>query len=228
MNLKPLLPGLALVLAACGDVKNPNGMPDEPTSSAPVKVVTANPPKPDSAAAKTENPVMPADTAMTGAWLLLDGALRSHDAQVLNQLLDPEYGLWILEQNGSVPLVTRVADSEQFRDQQQRPLFALDKKLMTCAAPQTVAALPTPNCPGGKFTREGCFAGPSTAFRALDFWARASLKGGNRNQGQAAQGRTVRSVLQTSTGYQFHFAKSAGAGGRWRLIFIDLRGACPS
>ncbi|GAB2463946.1 hypothetical protein GCM10011375_15970 [Hymenobacter qilianensis] len=228
MNLKPLLPGLALVLAACGDVKNPNGMPDESTSNASARIVTANPPKPDSAAAKTENPVMPADTSVTGAWLILDGALRSHDAQVLNQLMDPEYGLWILEQAGGTPRVTRVADVQQFRDQQQQPLFALDKKLMTCAAPQPVAALPSASCPGGKFGQEGCFVGPSTAFRGLDFWAQASVKGGNRNQGQAAQGRTVRSVLQTRTGYQFHFAKSAGVGGRWRLIFVDLRGACPS
>ncbi len=40
---------------------------------------------------------MPADTTVTGAWLLLEGALRGHDAQVLNQLIDPEFGLWILE-----------------------------------------------------------------------------------------------------------------------------------
>ena len=53
-----------------------------------------------------------------------------------------------------------------------------------------------------------------------------TVKGGTAAQGQAAQGRTMRSVLQTQSGFRFHFAKSAGAGGRWRLIFLDLRVSC--
>lgn len=226
MNTNFLLPALALLLAACDDVKNPNGMPDQPTSSAPPQVISDAPPKPDSAAARTENAVMPADTSVTGAWLILDGSLRGHDAATLNQLLDPEYGLWVLEQTGGTPLVTRVADVRRFRDQHQQPLFALDKSLMACAAPQAVAKLPTAACPASTFAEEGCFAGPSAPFRALDFWKTAAIKGGNRNQGQAAQGRCVRGVLQTRSGYQFHFSKSAGVGGRWRLVFIDLRGVC--
>jgi len=227
MHLKFLLPALALLLASCGDVNNQNGMPDQPTSSAPPQVVTDAPPKPDSAAAKTENPVMPADTSVAGAWLILDGSLRGHDAATLNQLLDPEYGLWVVEQTGAEPLVTRVADVRRFRDQHQQSLFAVDKRLMACAAPKPVAKLPVAVCPAGTFAESGCFAGPSTAFRALDFWQTAALKGATRNQGQAALGRCVRGVLQTRTGYQFHFSKSAGVGGRWRLVFIDLRGACP-
>ena len=214
-----------LLLAAC-TAKNPNGMPDQPTSSAPPQVIAANPPKPDPAAAKTENAVMPADTSVTGAWLILDGSLRGHDAATLNQLLDPEYGLWVVEPAAAAPLVTRVADVRQFRDQRGQPLFALDKKLMTCAEPQVVAHLPTPTCPAGTFAEAGCFSGPSAPFRALSFWKTAAIKCGNRNQCQAALGRCVRGIVQTRTGYQFHFSKSAGVGGRWRLVFVDLRGGC--
>lgn len=224
--MKRLVPVLVLLLASCGDVKNPNGMPDQPTSQAPAQVIPARPGNPDSAATKTENAVMPSDTALTGAWLILDGALRSHDAQVLNQLMDPEYGLWVVEQAGRKPFITRVANVSSFRSQQQQPLFSLEKTLMTCAAPQAVAKLPVPTCPAGTFAREGCFSGPATGFRALDFWPQATLKGGTRQQGQAAQGRAMGTVLQTRTGYQYHFSKSAGAGGRWRLVFIDMRGAC--
>ena len=225
--MKLFLPALALLLAACGDVKNPNGMPDQATSSAPPQVISHDPPKPDPAAAKTENAVLPADTSVAGAWLILDGSLRGHDAATLNQLLDPEYGLWVLEQTGAAQLVTRVADVGHFLDQHQQPLFALDKQLMAGAAPKAVAALPVPKCPAGTFAVAGSFAGPSTSFRALDFWRTAAIKNGTRNQCQAAQGRCVRGVLQTRTGYQFHFSKSAGVGGRWRLVFIDLRGTCP-
>ena len=57
---------LALLLVAC-NAKNPNGMPDEPAGKSAIKVATDNPPKPDSAAARTENAVMPADTSVAGA-----------------------------------------------------------------------------------------------------------------------------------------------------------------
>ena len=220
-----------LLLAAC-ETKNPNGMPDEPVGQGPVEVATDNPPKPDSAAARTENPVMPADTSVAGAWLLLEGALRGHDAEVLNQLIDPEFGLWILEQPGAMPLVTRVAEVGAFRRAHQNlPLFSLDKQLMACLQLRDVQLLPEADCglqtkQNAGFAQQGCFAGPATAFRSLEFWASATVKGGTAAQGKAAQGRTGRTVLQTRTGFRFHFAKSAGVGGRWRLIFIDLREPC--
>ena len=222
---------LALALAAC-DTKNPNGLPDEKAAQSTVQGATGNPPKPDSAAARTENPVMPADTSVAGAWLLLEGALRGHDAAVLNQLIDPEFGLWVLEQPGAMPLVTRVAEVGAFRRANlDLPLFSLDKQLMSCPQLRVVPQLPEADCglqtkQNAGFARQGCFAGPATAFRALDVWPSATVKGGTSAQGKAAQGRAVRTVLQTRTGFRFHFAKSAGAGGRWRLIFIDLREPC--
>ena len=224
---------LALLLAACNP-PNPNGMPDEQPGKGSLQSATGTPPKPDSAAARTENPVMPADTSVAGAWLLLEGALRGHDAAVLNQLIDPEFGLWILEQPGAVPLVTRVAEVGAFRRSTQAlPLFSLDKQLMSCPQLRSVARLPEADCGlqtkrNAGFAQQGCFAGPATAFRGLDFWPSATVKGGTAAQGKAAQGRTGRTVLQTRTGFRFHFAKSAGVGGRWRLIFIDLREPCMS
>ncbi|SFP89053.1 hypothetical protein [Hymenobacter arizonensis] len=222
---------LALLLAAC-NTKNPNGMPGETAAPASVQALPATAPKPDSAAARTENAVMPTDTSVAGAWLLLEGALRGHDAQVLNQLIDPEFGLWILEQPGALPLVTRVVEAGAFRRaDQNRLLFSLDKQLMTCPQLQVLKQLPAADCAlqtkqNAGFAQQGCFSGPATAFRALDFWPSATVKGATAAQGKAAQGRTVRSVLQTRTGFRFHFAKSAGAGGRWRLIFMDLRQPC--
>lgn len=230
MRISSWLAGSALLLLVGCDAQNPNGMPDEPAAQGSVRAMPATPP--DSATARVENPVMPADTSVAGAWRLVEGALRGHDAQVLNQLLDPEFGLWILEQPGALPLVTRVAEVQAFRRAyQDRPLFSLDQQLMACPQllvlkqlPAADCALQTPQSAG--FARQGCFTGPATAFRALDFWGSATVKGGTVAQGQAAQGRTVRTVLQTRTGFRFHFAKSAGSGGRWRLIFLDLRTPC--
>ena len=232
MRLLSWLPcATALLLAAC-DTKNPNGMPDQPAGQSTMQNRPATAPKPDSAAARTENAVMPSDTSVAGAWLLLEGALRGHDAEVLNQLIDPEFGLWILEQPGAVPTVTRVADVAAFRRAGSgQSLFSLDKQLMTGAKLQVARELPDADCglqtkQNAGFAQSGCFSGPATTFRNLEFWSSATLKGGTAAQGKAAQGRTVRTVLQTRTGFRFHFAKSAGAGGRWKLIFIDLREPC--
>ena len=234
MRLLSWLPcATALLLVAC-DTKNPNGMPDQPAGQSAVQPLPGTAPKPDSAATRTENPVMPADTSVAGAWLLLEGALRGHDAQVLNQLIEPEFGLWILEQPGAVPVVTRVADVQAFRRAGLAlSLFSLDKQLMAGAKLQPAAQLPEADCglqtkQNAGFAHQGCFSGPATAFRSLDFWPHATVQGGTAAQGKAAQGRTVRTVLQTRTGFRFHFAKSAGAGGRWKLIFIDLREPCMS
>ena len=221
----------ALLLVGC-DTQNPNGMPDRPAAQSTVHALPATAPKPDSAAARTENAVMPADTSVAGAWLLLEGALRGHDAHVLNQLIDPEFGLWILEQPGAVPTVTRVADVRAFRRAgPEQSLFSLDKQLMTGARLQQASEIPEADCglqtkQNAGFSHQGCFSGPATSFRGLDIWPHATVKGGTAAQGKAAQGRTVRTVLQTRTGFQFHFAKSAGAGGRWKLIFMDLREPC--
>ncbi|GAA4011911.1 hypothetical protein GCM10022408_25550 [Hymenobacter fastidiosus] len=233
MRVPPILAAaaFALLLAAC-DTKSPNGMPDQSPGQSSVQALPATAPRPDPAAARTENPVMPADTSVAGAWLLLEGALRGHDAGVLNQLIDPEFGLWILEQPGAMPLVTRVAAVGTFRRAYQNlPLFSLDKQLMTCPQLRVMQQLPDADCgrqtrQNAGFAQSGCFAGPATAFRSLDLWPGATVKGGTAAQGKAAQGRTVRTVLQTRTGFRFHFAKSAGVGGRWRLIFIDLREPC--
>ncbi|WP_019947393.1 hypothetical protein [Hymenobacter aerophilus] len=229
MRFPLLLPALAaFLLTACGDTKNPNGMPDEPraTGQEAQVLTSADVPDPDPATVGTEKAVLPADTSVAGAWVILEGSLRGHDAETFNQLIDPEYGLWLLEQSGGKPQITRVADVKNLLTQTDKPLFSLDKKLMDCPTPQVVERLPEPNCPAGTFAQKGCFNGPSTQFRAQDFWQTATLNQATRNQAQAAVGRCVRGVLQTTTGYQFHFSKSAGAGGRWRIVFIDLRGAC--
>ena len=93
---------------------------------------------------------------------------------------------------------------------------------MTGAKLQLAKQLPDADCglqtrQDAGFMHPDCFSGPATAFRGLD---------GTAAQGKAAQGRTVRAVPQPQTGFRFHFAKSAGVGGRWKLIFIDLREPC--
>ncbi|TYZ10028.1 hypothetical protein FY528_09175 [Hymenobacter lutimineralis] len=129
-----------------------------------------------------------------------------------------------------MPLLSRVSRVTAFRrEYQQLPLLSIARQLMDCPAPVSVAQFPRFDCGAqgegrSGFAQEGCFAGPGAAFQTLDVWPYATLRGGTAAQGKAAQQRVLRTVLQTNTGFRFHFGR--GADGRWRLLYLDLRVPC--
>jgi len=219
-------PVLALLLASC-DARPSADQAEAPASQAPAAVVadTAQ----HTAPAATAQPV---DTAVAGAWRQLETALRTRDAAALTQLIDPAVGLWVLEQPGAVPAVTRITNLSSFRRSYQGlPLVSVGAQLMNCPQLRALPALPDAACglqteQNAGFALSGCLSGPASSFRQMDLWPYASVKGGTAAQGQAAQRRCTHTVLQTQTGFRFHFAQPATPGGRWHLIFIDLRTPC--
>jgi hypothetical protein len=215
-----------------------SGRPAEETAQPgrPVPVVPALPADTSSAVARrlTPPPPLSVDTLVADAWAQLQRALRQHNAAQLNQLIAPETGLWLVEQPGATLTITRVAAGTAFRRAYlHSPLAELAPRLVPCALLQAVAQLPEVDCgeqTNGRsgFARDGCFAGPATAFQEMDLWPAAVVKGGTVAQGRAAQQSIGRTVLHTRTGFRFHFARVPGTGGRWRLVFIDLRSPCIS
>ena len=177
-------------------------------------------------------PALPLDTEMAGPWMQLQRAWLGHDAALLNQLIDPTLGLWVVGENDAGVVITRVVTGTAFRQVFARlPLQSTERALPPCSELLAVARLPEIDC-GNRvngrsgFEQDGCFTGPPTEFRALDLWARARLKGATPAQGRAAQARVARTVLLTSSGFRFHFARTPA--GRWCLVFIDLRAPCIS
>ncbi|MDO7852524.1 hypothetical protein [Hymenobacter convexus] len=175
-------------------------------------------------------PALPLDTEIAPTWRRLRTALRRHDAAQLNQFLDPKLGLWVLEDGDTGLTITRVAAGTAFQRAYARvPVPNLDRQ--ACATLLAVTAFPEVDCGdrvSGRsgFARDGCFAGPATDFQALDIWPRARLRGGTAAQGRVAQARVARTVLHTGSGFRFHFAQAPG--GRWHLVFVDLRPPCIS
>jgi hypothetical protein len=171
---------------------------------------------------------------VANAWTRLQNALRRHDAAQLNQLIDPALGLWVVEDGDTGVVITRVAAGAALRKATARTaLLRLERQLPECPAPLAVAQFPEIDCGDyghgrSGFARDGCFAGPATDFQALDMWAHARLTGGTVAQGRAAQAQVRRTVLHTRSGWRFHFAQAPGVGGRWRLVFVELRAPCIS
>ena len=220
---------LVLALAGC-ETRRPREETGEPSRKVPVASTL---PKDTSGRARLPlPPALPLDREIGPAWTRLQNAFRRHNAAQLNQLLDPALGLWVMEDGDAGITITRVAAGAAFRRAYaSMPLQDIERQLPFCAALLAVPQLPDVDCGdrvNGRsgFERDGCFAGPATDFQAVDIWRRARLKGGTAAQVRAAQGRVVRTVLHTRSGFRFHFAN--GPGGRWYLVFIDLRQPCIS
>ncbi|WP_400192227.1 hypothetical protein [Hymenobacter sp. B81] len=169
------------------------------------------------------------DTSLPAAFTRFTDALRQADTTALNGLIEPAHGLWILEQPGALPLLTRVGDIRGFRrENQQRPFFSLAAELMPCLRPEPVDTLPRATCdgrPGNEagFARLGCLLAPHRDAGLNGIWPHATLRGGTVAQGQAALARISHTVLQTRSGFRFHWARTAQG---WRLVLVDLRIPC--
>ncbi|GAB2849282.1 hypothetical protein [Hymenobacter ruber] len=205
---------------------------DAPSRAVPV--ATPLPPDTSGRARRPLPPALPLDTEVADAWTRLQTALQRHDAAQLNPLIDPALGLWVVADGDTGVVITRVAAGAALRKAIARePLLRLEHRLSACAALLAVAQFPEIDCGEyghgrSGFARDGCFAGPAADFQALDMWSRARLVGGTAAQGRAAQARVGRTVLHTRSGWRFHFAQAPGAGGRWYLVFVDLRAPCIS
>lgn len=220
---------MALSLAGC-ETRQPREEVEAPSRAVPV----ATPLRTDTSS-RTRRPlppVLPLDTEVAATWTRLQNALRRHDAAQLNQLIDPALGLWVMAEGDVGVVITRVAAGAAFRQAYARvSLQSIEQQLGHCSTLLAVAQFPEIDCGdrvNGRsgFERDGCFAGPAADFQAMDIWAHARLKGGTAAQGRAAQERVARTVLHTRSGFRLHFAK--GPGGRWYLVFVDLRKPCIS
>ncbi|TXK20946.1 hypothetical protein FVR03_23915 [Pontibacter qinzhouensis] len=155
-------------------------------------------------------------------------ALQASDTLTLQHYIDPENGLWVIEQPGAMPKMTHVQDLKTFRrEYQQRSFFTIKTELPTCELQQE----PFPNfdCAAmdqgrSGYTKDGCFASPdATAFQKTNIWDHASLTGTELRQVHATLPLLHHSVLHTQSSFRFHFGFSKG---RWHLYFADLRIPC--
>ncbi|RAK63853.1 hypothetical protein [Hymenobacter edaphi] len=210
---------LALLLGACHARDQANRSPAD--LDAPGEVIKEKP----LPAARA----MQADTTVAGAFLRWAEAVRRADTAAVNAFISPAHGLWVLEQPGALPLLTRVTDVRRLRRSQPQPsFFTLAAELMPCLRPTVVDTLPTATCdgpPGNEagFARTGCLLGPARAAALSSIWDHATLRGGSAAQGRAAIATGRYAVLQTDTGYRFYWARIAG---QWWLVLLDLRVPC--
>jgi hypothetical protein len=154
-------------------------------------------------------------------------AVFNEDAEAFNNFIDPERGLYILENWAGKTQVTPVKDIRTYkRPFQQQSFFTIKTLLQNCELKEE--ELPALNCSTQSntmagYSKEGCFAGPATDFKASSFYKENNTTTAEIKNIEAALTLLQKTVLQTSSSYRFHFGQ---VNNQWKVLFVDLRTPC--
>jgi hypothetical protein len=176
---------------------------------------------------KPATDTLSAKTAFFSFFNDLQSAVYNEDADTFNHFIDQEHGLYIIENPGAMPRMTLVKDISNFkREFQDQSFFTIKIRLQTCQLQEE--SLPTFNCEGqtagnSGYSKEGCFVADANAFRETEIYKFAGLSEDEQNHIKKMLPLVQKTVLQTSSSYQFHFGQ---LNGKWKVLFIDLRVPC--
>jgi hypothetical protein len=154
-------------------------------------------------------------------------ALQAADTAQLNQYIHPEYGIWIIEQPGAMPKMTRITDIRLFkREYQNRSFFTVAREVTACELLKE--PFPEFDCADldekhTGYMKDGCFEWEPGKFIKSGYWNYASLSGKQIDQVKSMLPLVQRSVLHTQTSFEFHFGY---VGKHWRLLFTKLIYPC--
>jgi hypothetical protein len=163
------------------------------------------------------------------AFALFLKALQASDTMTINEFIQPDYGVWFIEQPGAMPRMTHVTDIRHFkRGYQDRSFFTVQEEVKSCDLQEEV--WPTFDCAdmnydAGKtgYSKDGCFVWQPDKFRESGYWDYASLPEAEIRKIKVMLPLVQRSVLHTATSFEFHFGH---VDGQWRLLFAKLIYPC--
>lgn len=163
------------------------------------------------------------------AFALFMTALQASDTITLNLFIHPDHGLWIIEQPGAMPKMTRMTDIRDFkREYQDRSFFTIRDEVKTCDLREE--AWPSFDCADlnydegqSGYSKDGCFVSDPAKLQKSGYWDYASLTDTEIKQIKATLPLLQRSVLHTATSFEFHFGP---VDGQWRLLFAKLIYPC--
>lgn len=167
--------------------------------------------------------------AFEEAFSLFFAALQTSDTTTLNRFIAPSHGLWVIEQPGAMPKMTRVTDIRHFRREfEGRSFFTVRNEVKDCYLEE--AEWPTFDCADmdydkgrSGYSKDGCFVWHPGKFTNSGYWNYASLSESEIQTIKESLPFVQRSVLHTATSFEFHFGF---IDGHWRLLFSKLIYPC--
>jgi len=186
----------------------------------------------DALEAVQEEPVRQAGRSDTtdfpAAFAQFFAALQAEDTAALGRYIDPQKGIWLIEQPGAVPAYTHFQTIRAVqRHYQHKPFTSLKEQLQACELEER-QEFPRFDCAWmdkgrSGYAADGCFYHNTTDFKTSDMWRYASLSPQQEQEVQQLQQQVLKTVLHTRSSYRFYFTYD---GTYWRLLFADMRTPC--
>lgn len=154
-------------------------------------------------------------------------AIFNEDFETFNQFIDPERGVYIIENPGAMPKLTQVKDIRYYkREPGEQSFFTIKDRLQSCKLKEE--ALPVLNCEAAAgenagYNKEGCFVADAAEFRNSGIHKFAELPQAEIALIESTLPLVQKTVLQTASSYRFHFGL---VNGKLKVLFIDLRLPC--
>lgn len=152
----------------------------------------------------------------------LQKALEKEDALLLNGMVHPEYGTFVIEAGGAVPYFVLARDFGGYRS------FATGESFFDIA-PDSLPLykeekLPKVDCdnPPEFYSKSGVYMNTENKLLPTEIWKHAGLQEKMMNKAEEMV-NTITLTVENTSGFTYYFSEIKGD---WYLMFIDMRSPC--
>ncbi len=148
-------------------------------------------------------------------------AIETKNAAAFNQLFYKDYGLYIIENSGAMPEVSKIYEIENYKSSTTKQGF-FSLLFDSLSLMPVEEKLPKIVCEKNSYDKQGCFQENINPLNDSEIWNYANL---NEKEVQAIQfiSETIKITVVNTHNYTFYFSQ---INGSWQLSFIDLRIPC--
>jgi len=150
-------------------------------------------------------------------------ALASGDAAGFNGLIHPEFGCYLIEAPGAIPVITRITNMDNALRKGSERLI-MDSNDVFLTFPLTEDRLPTIDCdsPEGFYSKEGTYVEDVNNLAEEKIWKYIGLDSAAQNS-ISELANTVNKTIVNTAGFTAYFSK---IGTEWYITFFDIRVPC--
>ncbi|HEV7230455.1 MAG TPA: hypothetical protein VGO45_03940 [Bacteroidia bacterium] len=144
-----------------------------------------------------------------------------HADSLLNKVINPEFGLNIIESNGALPKITNVRDFANYKTLHKKAFYDFDGQVLICDPKDE--ELPKIDCNAKDlYTKTGCFTREVNTLKDSKVWEYCNLSK-DKSDLVARSAQTITRTVLITNNYTYYFSLIKGS---WWLTFVDMRRPC--
>jgi hypothetical protein len=148
-------------------------------------------------------------------------SISTKNEKAFNQFIYTNYGLYIIEAPGAMPVVSKIYNISKFKTINTTTKF-FDLPFNEIKKQPLYEELPTIICDENSYNKLGCFVSENNTLKESQLWGYSGL---NEKEIQAIEflTKTIQITVVNTSNFTFYFSKIED---KWYLTFIDLRTPC--